>query len=134
MSAALTAASSGSAIVVIVVVIALVFVVFEIAASWIVFTKAGQSGWKVLIPFYNIFVFLKIIGRPGWWLVLWFFFWFPFVGLVVSIIVNIDLARSFDKGSGFAAGLIFLSPIFIPILAFGSATYAGPAASGPRAI
>ena len=133
MPAVLVAASSG-AVVAVIVVIALAITVFEIAAAWIMFTKAGQKGWKVLIPFYNIYVFLRIIGRPGWWLVLWFLFWFPFVALVVHIIVSIDLAKSFDKGSGFAVGLIFLAGIFVPILAFGSAQYAGPAAAGPRAV
>ncbi|HYA67589.1 MAG TPA: DUF5684 domain-containing protein [Acidimicrobiales bacterium] len=133
MSALLFASSDGAAIGIFVVVV-LALVVFEVAALWFMFTKAGQPGWKVLIPVYDIYIFLKIIGRPGWWLVLWFFFWFPFVGLVVHIIVSIDLAKSFDKGSGFAVGLIFLSFIFVPILGFGSARYAGPAAGGPRAI
>ena len=46
------------------------------------------------------------------------------------IIVAIDLAKSFGKGTGFAVGLIFLAPIFILILGFGPATYQGPA--GPE--
>jgi uncharacterized membrane protein YhaH (DUF805 family) len=68
---------------------------------------------------------LKIVGRPGWWLVL---FIIPFVNIVIWIIVAIDLAKSFAKSTGFAIGLIFLDFIFIPILGFGSAEYAGPAA------
>jgi hypothetical protein len=56
------------------------------------------------------------------------------VVLVIGIIINLDLAKSFGKSVGFAIGLILLSFIFVPILGFGSAEYAGPAAGGPRAI
>ena len=39
-----------------------------IAAFWKVFTKAGHPGWASLIPIYNVYILLKIAGRPGWWL------------------------------------------------------------------
>lgn len=48
------------------------------------------------------------------------------------IMVMIDVAKSFGKGGGFAAGLILLGIIFWPILAFGDAQYVGPAAA-PKA-
>ncbi|HUG83813.1 MAG TPA: DUF5684 domain-containing protein [Euzebya sp.] len=107
----------------------LAFIVLFIAAAWKLFTKAGEDGWKVLVPFYNIYVFLQIVGRPGWWLLLYFV---PLVGFVISIIVAIDTAKSFGKDTAFAVGLIFLSPIFYPILAFGDARYLGPAGPEPR--
>jgi len=102
------------------------FIVVYLVAAWIVYTKAGEEGWKALIPIYNVWVLLKIVGRPGWWLLL---FLIPFVNFVIWIIVSIDLAKSFGKGTGFALGLIFLAPIFYMILAFGDATYRGPAAA-----
>lgn len=102
------------------------FVALYLVAGWKVYTKAGEEGWKSLIPIYNTYVLLKIVGRPGWWLIL---FLIPFVNFVIWIIVAIDLAKSFGKGSGFAVGLILLSPIFYLILAFGDATYRGPAAA-----
>jgi hypothetical protein len=101
----------------------LAFLVFEIAALWIVFSKAGRPGWAAIIPIYNLWVLLKIVGRPGWWIIL---FIIPLINLVIWIIVALDLARSFNKGTGFALGLIFFNWIFVPILAFGSAQYAGP--------
>ena len=61
--------------------VSLVWMIFVIVASWKVFTKAGQPGWAVLVPFYNIYVLCKIVGRPGWWLILgphpgcWVHFW-----------------------------------------------------------
>lgn len=50
----------------------------------------------------------------------------PLVNFVILIIVLNELSKSFGKGSGFTVGLIFLSFIFIPILAFGSAQYTRP--------
>ncbi len=102
----------------------LAFVIFSIVGIWKVFTKAGHPGWASLIPFYNLYILLKIGGRPGWWLLLFFI---PFVNLVIAIILAIDIARTFGKGTGFGLGLAFLSVIFYPILGFGSATYQAPA-------
>ena len=95
-----------------------------VAAMWKVFTKAGKPGWASIIPIYNIWVLLEIVGRPGWWLVLMLI---PFVNFIVLIILSIDVAKSFGKGTGFGLGLAFLSLIFYPILGFGDAKYQGPA-------
>jgi hypothetical protein len=51
----------------------------------------------------------------------------PFVNFIVLIILSIDVAKSFGKGTGFGLGLAFLSLIFYPILGFGDAKYRGPA-------
>jgi hypothetical protein len=104
-------------------VIWLAIVVAIVASAWIVFTKAGKPGWACLIPFYNLWVVLEIVGRPWWFLLLMLI---PFVGFIVTIIVCIDLAKSFGKGTGFGIGIAFLCFIFIPMLAFGDAQYGGP--------
>jgi len=106
--------------------VGLAILVFLIAAMWKVFTKAGKAGWLVLIPIVNIYQLLKIAGRPGWWLILLII---PLVNLIISILVSMDIAKSFGKGAGFGLGLAFLGPIFYPILGFGSATYKGPVAA-----
>lgn len=98
--------------------------VFYIVAEWKVFAKAGQPGWAVLIPIYNLYVLLKIVGKPGWWILLMLV---PIVNIVIPIYVIHLLSKSFGKGGGFTLGLLFLSFIFIPILGFGDATYKGPA-------
>jgi uncharacterized protein DUF5684 len=121
--------AAGGAVFLIIVYIAVI--VFEIAALWQMFVKADKPGWAAIIPFYNYYVLLKVVGRPGWWLILYFI---PIVNIIVWIIVAIDLAKSFAKSTGFAVGVIFLAFIFIPILGFGPATYVGPAAAGPRAM
>jgi Family of unknown function (DUF5684) len=118
----LASSSGGSAVF---LVIALVFVVLEIAGLWMVFQKGHRPGWAAIIPFFNTYTLLKVVGRPGWWLVLFFI---PFVNLIVGLIVLWDLCKSFEKGWGWWFGFVLLGFIFIPMLGFGSSQYAGPAA------
>jgi hypothetical protein len=106
-------------------IIVLAAVVLVVAGWWKIFEKAREEGWKAIIPIYNFLVLLKIVGRDWWWIILALI---PFVGIVVWIVVSLDLARSFGRGTGFAIGLIFLPFIFVLILGFGSDTYRGPAA------
>ena len=112
-------------------IIGLAFSILMIVAMWKVFVKAGRPGWAMLIPIYNTYVFLKIAGKPGWWLI-WFFI--PIVNIIVAIIATLAFAQSFGKGAGFTVGLIFLPIIFMPILAFGEAQYVGAGASAPAAM
>jgi hypothetical protein len=102
------------------IVIGLIVAIVVIAAMWKVFEKAGEPGWAAIIPIYNLIVLLKIAGRPIWWIILFFI---PFVNLVVSILVSIDIAKRFGKGTGFGIGLALLGVIFYPILGFGDARY-----------
>ncbi len=103
----------------------LAFLVLMVASLWKIFDKAGEPGWAAIIPIYNVVVLLKIVGRPIWRLVLMFI---PLVGAIIAILVTIDLAKSFGQGVGYGIGLVFLPFIFGPMLAFGDASYGGPAA------
>ena len=98
--------------------IALIIVL--IASIWKVFEKAGQPGWTAIVPILNILVLLRIAGRPWWWLLLMLI---PIVNIVLSVMVSIDLAKSFGKDTLYGLGLAFLSPIFYPMLGFGDAEY-----------
>ena len=96
--------------------------VAAIAGMWKTFEKAGKPGWAALIPIYNMIVMLEITGRPLWWI---FFFLIPLVNIGFAILINIDLAKSFGQGIGFALGLMLLGFVFFPILGFGDARYLG---------
>jgi len=100
-----------------------VLVVIMVASMWKMFEKAGQPGWAAIIPIYNYVVLLQIVGKPWWWILL---FMIPLANIVFAIIMYLELAKSFGKGTGFAIGLIFLSIVFFPILGFGDARYIGP--------
>ncbi len=97
-------------------------IVTAIAGMWRVFSKAGQPGWGVLVPIYNVLLMCKIAQRPAWWLILLFV---PVVNMIIAVIMSIDIARRFGKGTGFGVGLAFLGFIFYPILGFGGAQYDG---------
>ena len=104
----------------------LVVYILVVIAMWKVFTKAGKPGWASLIPVYNMVVMYQIVGLNPWLLLLYLI---PFVNwiaaLVLSIMLNVKLAKVFGKSTGFAIGLIFLNPIFLLILGFGDAKYVG---------
>lgn len=55
------------------------FSILYLVCKWRLFTKAGQKGWKALIPFYSTYVFIvKICG------IHWVFFALFIAGLVSS--------------------------------------------------
>ena len=108
-------------------IIQLVVIAVYAWVAWRIFEKAGKPGWAALIPIYNAIVFLEIVGRPWWWI---FLFFIPLVNIVIGIIVALDLSRSFGHDLAFALGLILLGFVFYPILAFGGDTYRGPSAAG----
>lgn len=126
------AAAAGLGVLMFILLFVLVGYLFFAFCMFKVFKKAGrQDAWAAFVPIYNTYVLYEIAGRPGWWAFLGFI---PIVGgiaaLVTSIIATIDLAKSFGKSGGYAALLILLPIIGWPMLAFGDATYKGPA--GPE--
>jgi hypothetical protein len=121
-----TSSGMSAGAVIFVLLLALAVYVFYGYCLGLIFQKAGQPLWAGFVPIYNTYIILKIIGRPGWWLLL---FLIPFVNFVVSIIMYVDLAKAFGKGTGYGLALFFLSFIFIPILAFNDARYLGPVAA-----
>jgi hypothetical protein len=99
-----------------VLIFVLALTLFKIVTWWRVCSRAGQPGWSMFIPIYNLYVVMKVAGKPGWWLLLMFL---PVVNLIVSILIPFGIARTFGRGPGFAIGLLLLPVIFYPVLAFG---------------
>lgn len=106
-------------------IVYIAIIVLMIVALWMVFTKAGKPGWAAIIPFYNIWVAWEVAGKPGWWMV---FCIIPFVNIIFYIILALQLAPRFGKGTGFAVGIIFLPFIFLPIMGFDKSKYIAPGA------
>lgn len=89
-------------------------------SMWKVFKKAGKPGWASIIPIYNIYTMIQIAKLPTYYLLL---FIIPIANIYAMFKIYIELAHKFNKSTGFGVGLIFLSVIFFPMLAFGDATY-----------
>lgn len=65
-----------------------------IASLYFVFERAGESGWKALVPVYKIIVWLRIMGKPRWWLALFFL---PFINLFMLLLLSVETARAFGR-------------------------------------
>ena len=116
----------GSAMMIVMLAIVALFVI----AWWRVFVKAGQPGWAVLIPIYNLYILLKIAGKPGWWILLLLI---PLVNIVIIAVVAIAVAKSFGQSAAFGLILLFLlGGIGYLMLGFGNYRYAGTAAATAR--
>jgi hypothetical protein len=101
-------------------IIILAIIVFQIAAWWRVFEKAGKPGWAAIVPIYNIIVLIQIAGKPVWWIILCLI---PIVNIIVLLLISIGVAKNFGKGTLFGLGLLLLGFIFYPILGFGDDQY-----------
>lgn len=110
--------------------IMLVFALIALVGCWKLFTKAGKPGWAAIIPIYNSFVLMQIIKKPWWWLLLLFI---PFVSLIITLVISIELAKAFGKSTIFGVILLWLFPIGILILGFDKSKYqwGTPVAAGP---
>ncbi len=106
-----------------VVVIELALIAAIIVGMWKLFEKAGQPGWAAIVPIYNIYILLQIVGKPVWWLILFFI---PVVNFVAAILVALAVAERFGKSPGFGIGLALLPFVFYPLLGFSDAVYTPP--------
>ncbi len=100
-----------------------IFSVFYLIVLWKIFVKAGQPGWAAIIPIYNSYILAKIAFGNGWLFLLAIV---PIVNFIYLFILYFKLAKSFGKSTAFGIGTIFLSIVFLPMLAFGSCEYLGP--------
>jgi hypothetical protein len=111
--------------------------VVTVVGLWKMYVKAGRPGWAAIIPFYNWWVWVEMIGRPRWWF--WALVasvlvsWIPIVGIILGILMFVlylmgclDMAKAFGRGSGTGVGLWLVPFVFAPILGFGDAQYVGP--------
>lgn len=104
----------------------LLILVAVIAGMWKVFEKAGKPGWACLVPIYNIIVLLEIIGKPLWWIVLYFV---PCANIVVAFLVGIELAKRFGKDTIYGVLIALFPMVMFPVLGFTDAKYTPPPAT-----
>lgn len=132
---------------------ALAWVILQVVANWLIFQKAGEAGWKSLIPIYADYITFKISWRHRIFFWIWllgtlslsYSYWMTagtgsmpeggaaavmsFLALaaaVISVTLAYKKSRAFGHGIPFALGLLFFTPLFTLILGFGSSVYYGP--------
>lgn len=108
-----------------------IFLVFFIVCNWKIFVKAGKPGWAAIVPIYNVIILLEIVGKPTWWVLLFFI---PLVNIVIAIMVTHELSLSFGQGIGMTLLLLLIPIVGYPMLAFGSAQYNGSRTFAPQPV
>lgn len=103
-------------------VLYIAYCIFIAPGLALVFHKAEEPWWAAFIPFYNIIVWLRLVGRPWWWM---FLLAIPIVDIFILLQISLDLAKDFGKGTLFGLGLAFLPFILYWILGLGKAEYKG---------
>lgn len=102
-----------------VVMIFIIWLVYSTIIRWIIYNKAGKSGWAAIIPIYRQIVMYQICGITPLFMLLWFI---PILGwiamFIMAIVKRFSLASSFGRSGLFGFGLLILPPIFQAILAF----------------
>jgi hypothetical protein len=100
---------------------------FALPGIWKVFTKAGQPGWALLIPIYNVIILLRIAGLPWYWVFTPLIVIIPILGWIAYLVwvvwIHHRISTRFGQGVGFTIGLTLLAPIFWLILGFGDSKY-----------
>src|SRR5688500_1048274 len=71
------------------------FAISYYAGLWKIFEKAGEKGWKALIPVYNSITLLMIVGKKWYW---YFLLLIPGINIIFFIFgILLELYRSFGK-------------------------------------
>lgn len=89
------------------------------------FEKAGEKGWKAIVPFYGIYVWIKILNKPWWWLILTLI---PTVSFYMMAILLVETANYLGKRK-FSDHVFIVLGYFIalPMWAFSKTVkYVGP--------
>ena len=130
----------------ILLVMGLIWFILQVIADWKIFEKAGEPGWKSIIPFYNVFVEYDICwsglygllfiaapiissfiktgeGMPAWHGAV--VTALSVVVCVLHFIQSVKLSKAFGKGTGFGILLFLFGPICRIVLGYGSARYVG---------
>lgn len=115
----------------VIMLVFLALLIVYIIGLWKVYEKAGKPGWACIVPFYGNYVLVEIAGLH----------WIYFVLLIANDIVDIlglydlawvasiislyasfmcayNIAKRFNKGTGYAICLFLFGIILYPILGF----------------
>lgn len=98
-----------------IIIFSLILSIIMIISYWKIFKKKGKPGWATLVPIYNVIVQIQVANLS---MIYFLLLLIPFVNIYAIIKINISLAKSFNKSTGFGIGLLLLPIIFIPLLAF----------------
>ena len=118
--------------------------IIQAIGYWKVFQKAGEAGWKALVPIYGTYIRYKltwdvkmfwisavlvaaecVIPESGNFLISLVRLAVSIGYLVITVKAFYKLSLCFGHGVGFAAGLFLLEPVFALVLGLDGSRYEG---------
>ncbi|MDD5489111.1 MAG: DUF5684 domain-containing protein [Candidatus Moranbacteria bacterium] len=96
----------------------IIYVLMAISLMKIANRTNTPNAWFAWIPILNLILMLQIANRPMWWLV---FFLVPIiniVGIVLTFVIWVDIAKRLGKSAVFGILAALIPIIFMPYLAF----------------
>ncbi len=125
--------AAGIAVILIVLLIAIAYLVFYFIGVAKLYKKAGKPGWAVIVPFYNTYVLVEMVGLKWYWfllscasLIVGIFVDSGIlltVANIVSLVGNINIYYNLTKKMGkepvWTVLLVLFSGILLPILGYG---------------
>ena len=97
-------------------IISLILLLAFGAGLYKMFEKAGEAGWKAIVPGLNLYTWIKLTGRPMYWLALLLV---PIVGIFIFAYMLIDMVKCFGKFGFWEQALAIVVPFaYYPYLGF----------------
>ncbi|MCR4737201.1 MAG: signal peptidase I [Bacteroidales bacterium] len=113
-----------------IVILVIAFVGWQIGL-WKIFKKAGLKPWLSVVPFYNIWLWIrKVIDRPWWWMLL---FLIPYLGIFMFFYMVWETIHQFKKNGylPLILGTLFFF-VYLPYLGFSKKEQFVPRAELPE--
>ena len=111
--------AAGLIIILFVFLLLIAWLVFYYVGVWKLYKKAGRPGWNAIVPFYNDFVLVEMVGLKWYWFLidiivsiassfasglLYWLLWLVSIGVKVNIFYN--MSKKFGKDAGWIVLII----------------------------
>ncbi len=122
-----------------IIAVIIFYIVWDIIISWRIFVKAGEKGWKALIPIYDVITAIKITNNSRDTYITYFVL---LGGSILAYLFGLSIlsgalgifyatlyyriAKRFGQSTKFAVGAVLFWPAFGGILAFSKAEIPSP--------
>lgn len=91
-------------------------IILMYAGLWRLFQKAGKPGWAALVPVYGTMVWIDIVRKPKWWIILYFI---PVINVIMFLGLLVEIIKNYGKFQYKDRILVVLFPfVYLPYMAF----------------
>lgn len=94
-------------------VVAIILYVLLVIGLYKMFVKAGEPGWKAIIPIYNTYIMFKISWKTS---MFWIYFFTVLVGTVLGQVVSVMSVASPAETTGLILAIIAFILLIIAVV------------------